>query len=58
MALIESLIEFFGIDLIGEASTFPDLINTVLQIGCGIWITLFVCRCLFMATTFADRKFY
>lgn len=58
MALINSLIEFFGIDMLESTSTFPELLNVVLQIGCGIWITLFICRCLFMATTFADRKFY
>lgn len=58
MALIQSLIQFFGIDLLTTQATFTDLLNVVIQIGMGMWITMFVCKCLFMATNVADRRFY
>lgn len=58
MALVESLIEFFGIDLLQQAATFTDVISLVLEIGVGVWLTLFICRCLFLACTIGDRRFY
>lgn len=58
MALIESLYEFFGIELLTESATFIDLINNVLLVGLGIWLTCFICRCLFMATRIGDYKMF
>lgn len=58
MALVESLVQFFGIDLLTQTATFVDVINLVLEIGVGVWLTLFICRCLFLACTVGDRRFY
>ena len=33
MELVESLVEFFGIDLISSAATFTDVLNVLLQVG-------------------------
>ncbi len=58
MELVNSLIEFFGIDLISQAATFTDVLNVLLKVGVGVWLTLFICKCLFMACTIGDRRFY
>lgn len=58
MALIQSLYDFFGIELLSQSSTFVDLINNVLLIGLGLWITCYIIKCLFMACTIPNTKFY
>lgn len=58
MELVESLVEFFGIDLISSAATFTDVLNVLLQVGVAVWLTLFITKCLFMACTVGDRRFY
>ena len=58
MQIAQSLIEFFGIDLLSQSATFVDVINCILQIGIAIWITLSICKWLFAVTTVADRRFW
>ena len=58
MELVESLVEFFGIDLISQTATFIDVLNVLLQVGVAVWLTLFITKCLFMACTIGDRRFY
>lgn len=58
MALAQSLYEFFEIEVIGSSATFADLITNILQVGIGVWLTMFIGKCLFLATTISGRKFY
>ena len=58
MAIADSIIQFFGIDLLSGASTFTDLLNVVLKIGVSLWVTIFIIRSMFLATTIGGRKFY
>lgn len=58
MALAENLIEFFGIDMLTGSATFVDLLNVVMRIGISMWLTIFIIRSLFLATTIGGRRFY
>lgn len=58
MEIVQSLYDFFGLDLISSSATLIDLINAILQIGLSVWITLFIIRCLFLACTFGERRFF
>lgn len=58
MELAQSLYEFFEISVISESATFADLITNILQVGVGIWLTMFIGKSLFIASTIGGRKFY
>lgn len=58
MEITNSLIQFFGIDLLSESATFVDLLNCILRIGVSLWVTIFIIRSMFLATTIGGRKFY
>lgn len=56
MVIVDDLYEFFGFDMLSQTATFVDLISYMLQIGIGIWITVFIIRSLFLATTVGRRR--
>lgn len=56
MVIVNDLYEFFGFDMLSQSATFVDLISYMLQIGIGIWITVFIIRSLFLATTVGRRR--
>lgn len=58
MEVINSLITFFGIDLLNESSTFIDLLNCMFRIGISMWLTIFIIRSMFLVTTIGGRRFY
>lgn len=58
MALIESLITFFGIDMLLAASTFPDLLNVILKIGFSVWIVCFIVRSICLVCTLPNRSMF
>ena len=58
MALVDSLIQFFGIDMLSSSATFVDLLNVIMKIGVSMWLTIFIIRSLFLATTIGGRRFY
>ena len=58
MALVDSLIQFFGIDMLSGSATFVDLLNVIMRIGVSMWLTIFIIRSLFLATTIGGRRFY
>lgn len=58
MAIVDSLIQYFGIDLLTESATFVDLLNCILRIGVSLWVTIFIIRSMFLATSIGGRKFY
>lgn len=58
MDLAQSLFDFFEIEVLSSSATFPELITYILQIGLSCWLTMFIGKCLFMATTIGGRKFY
>lgn len=56
MELVQELYDFFGFELISQSATFIDLLNALIQIGCGVWITLFVIRSVFLVLTVPERR--
>lgn len=58
MAIVDSLIQFFGIDMLTSSATFVDLLNVIMRIGVSLWLTIFIIRSLFLATTIGGRRFY
>ena len=56
MILVEDLYDYFGFELLSQSSTFVDLINNMLMIGIGVWLTIFIIRSLFLATTVGRRR--
>lgn len=57
MELVQELYEFFGFELITQSATFIDLINAFLQVGIGLWLTVFIMRSVFLLVTVPDRRF-
>lgn len=55
MEIAQSIFDFFEIGILGEAATFTDLLTYIFQIGCSVWVVLFVFRCLFLAITLPNR---
>lgn len=58
MEIAQSLYDFFEIATLDSAATFTDFIYVLIQIGVSIWVTLFICKCLFMACTVGDKRFF
>ena len=58
MAIVDNLITYFGIDLLNQSATFIDLLNCTMKIGLSMWLTIFVIRSMFLATTIGGRKYY
>lgn len=58
MAIAESIIEFFGIDLLTESATFIDLLNVIMHIGVSVWVTVFIIRSMFLVASVGGRRFY
>ena len=56
MVIVQDLYDFFGFDLLSQSATFTDLISYMLQVGIGVWITVFIIRSLFLATTVGRRR--
>lgn len=56
MVIVNDLYDFFGFDLLSQSATFVDLISYMLEIGIGVWITVFIIRSLFLATTVGRRR--
>lgn len=57
MELIQELYDFFGFELITQSATFIDLINAFIQVGLGLWLTVFIMRSVFLLVTVPDRRF-
>lgn len=58
MDLVQSLYDFFGFDLISQATTLPELLSYIFEIFIGVWLVLFIIRSIFMVTTIADRRLF
>lgn len=58
MDIFNSLYDFFGLELISESATFIDLINNLVQVGVGVFITCFFIKALFalMSTIFSENN--
>lgn len=57
MELVQELYDFFGFELITQSATFIDLINAFIQVGIGLWLTVFIMRSLFLLVTVPDKRF-
>lgn len=57
MELANTLYQFFGFDTLGSSATFIDLLQSMLKIGCGMWLTIFIIRSMFMALTIPEKGF-
>lgn len=58
MEIADSLITYFGIDLLVESATFVDLLNVVLRIGVAVWLVAFIIRSLFLVCTIPGRSIF
>lgn len=58
MEIINSLIDFFGINQISESITFIDLLSSVVKLGFAVWIVCFVFRCLFVVIDLPNRRMW
>lgn len=58
MEIVDSLITFFGIDMLSQSATFVDLLNITMRIGVSLWLTIFIIRSMFLATSIGGRRFY
>lgn len=56
MVIVQDLYNFFGFELLTESATFVDLINNLVMIGIGVWVTIFIIRSLFLTTTYGRRR--
>ena len=57
MDLANTLYQFFGFDTLESSATFIDLLQSMLKIGCGMWLTIFIIRSMFMALTIPEKGF-
>lgn len=57
MALVDELYQFFEISTLAESATLLDVINSIVNIGLAVWLTMFITSCLFMATNISKRRF-
>lgn len=58
MEIAQDLYEFFEIGSLTASATFLDAVQILLQIGISVWIVMFIIKCLFMACTIGDRRFF
>ena len=58
MEIASNLYNYFGFELLTESTTFPQLISYMLEIGLGVWVTVFIIRCLFMTITLPGRSLF
>ena len=58
MAIAESIYDFFEIAALQDSATFLDFVYLLIQVGVSVWIVIFIVKCLFMATTIGDRRFF
>lgn len=47
MDLLELFVDYFGIDMLSDVSTLPDLISLCLEIFIGLFLVSFALRSLF-----------
>lgn len=57
MELANLLYDFFGFEALNMSATFTDLLSSILKIGCGLWLTVFILRSMLLALTIPDRSF-
>ena len=57
MEIANILYQFFGFEALSSSATLIELLQCICKIGCGIWITIFIIRSLFLATTVGTRGF-
>lgn len=58
MEIVNSLIEFFGIDMLTDSATFVDLLNVVMRIGVSVYVTVFIIRSVFLTATLPERRLF
>lgn len=58
MEIVNSLIDFFGIDMLTDSATFVDLLNVVMRIGVSVYVTVFIIRSVFLTATLPERRMF
>lgn len=58
MSIVQSLYDFFGYEFISQSATFIDVINNIMTVGIGIWLVLFIIKCLFYACTLGEKRLF
>lgn len=57
MAIADSIIQFFGIDMLSSANTFTDLLNVLMKIGVSLWVVIFIIRSMFLVIRAPEIRF-
>ena len=57
MQLANMVYEFFGFENISQSATFIDLLDAVIKIGVGLWITIFIIRSMMMVLRVPEKGF-
>ncbi len=58
MEVYDTLMEYFSFSELSGVSTFPDLINYLIQIGVSVYITAFMIRSLFLMIAIPDSSIW
>lgn len=57
MQLANMIYDFFGFSNINQSATFIDLLDTVIKIGVGLWVTIFIIRSMMMVLRVPEKGF-
>lgn len=52
MEIFNSIIDFFGFELLGSSATLIDFFNVVLKIGVAVFVVCFFIKSLFVMMSF------
>lgn len=57
MQIANMIYDFFGFSNISQSATFIDLLDTVIKIGVGLWVTIFIIRSMMMVLRVPEKGF-
>ena len=57
MQLANMIYDFFGFANISQSATFIDLLDAVIKIGVGLWVTIFIIRSMMMVLRVPEKGF-
>ena len=57
MQLANMIYDFFGFSVISQSATFIDLLDAVIKIGVGLWVTIFIIRSMMMVLRVPEKCF-
>lgn len=58
MEIANMIYEFFGFEALNQSATLIELLDSIIKIGCGIFVTVYIIKCMCIACTISDGRFY